>query len=326
VVMEILNHVKDWLLDADPSIRWQVMADILDISSTEVNEERSQIALKGWASTILSEQNEDGTWDSGSNFPEMHTLRVLCLLCDMGLDPDCIEAKTAINKIQNNVVWLMNISKEELPKDEEISWWHNAFFEGEVEPCINGRVLRVGAYFGVNVQPLVDRLLHEQMEDGGWNCDQEIGSTRGSFHTTINVLEGLLEFELASGTSHVITKARERGHEYLLKRHLFKRLETGEPIKKDRKGSHDWTIFSYPSGWRYDILRGFDYLRKAKVLPDPRMIDAIKIVKSNRDENGTWSLGVVHEEEPIAEPGIVKGTSSYWNTLRALRVLKWYAG
>jgi hypothetical protein len=162
------------------------------------------------------------------------------------------------------------------------------------------------------------------MADGGWNCDQEIGSTRGSFHTTINVLEGLLEFERATGGSPAVKAARERGQEYLLSRHLFKQLSTGEPIVHDRKGGPVWTQFSYPAGWRYDILRGLLYLRNAGVAPDPRMVEAIEIVSSKRDKDGRWTLGIMHPDEVIAEPGITEGSPSRWNTLRAMRVLNWY--
>ena len=186
-------------------------------------------------------------------------------------------------------------------------------------------MVTVGAYFGVDMHALVDRLLGEQMMDGGWNCDQEIGSRRGSFHTTINVLEGLLEFERATGSSPAVTAARERGQEYLLSRRLFKQLSTGEPIEQDRKGGPVWTQFSYPAGWRYDILRGLDYLHNAGVAPDPRMAEAIEIVASKRDTEGRWALGIIHPEEVIAEPGITEGQASRWITLRALQVLDWYS-
>jgi hypothetical protein len=240
----------------------------------------------------------------------------------MGLDPASEQAKRAVGRVRENVKWLMNITQDELPKDEDISWWHKPFFAGEVEPCMNGRVVTVGAYFGVDMHPLVDRLLGEQMTDGGWNCDQEIGSTRGSFHTTINVLEGLLEFERATGGSPAAKVARGRGQEYLLSRHLFKRLSTGEPIENDRKGGPVWTQFSYPAGWRYDILRALDYFRDAGVAPDPRMAEAIEIVASKRDADGRWALGIMHPDEVIAEPSIAEGSPSCWNTLRALRVLR----
>ncbi|HSB90914.1 MAG TPA: hypothetical protein VLD63_12915, partial [Anaerolineales bacterium] len=154
--------------------------------------------------------------------------------------------------------------------------------------------------------------------------DQEIGSTRGSFHTTINVLEGLLEFESACAGSPAVEAARRRGQEYLLSRHLFKRLSTGEPIEHDRKGGPVWTQFSYPAGWRYDILRGLDYLRNAGVAPDPRMAEAIEIVASKRDAGDRWPLGILHPDEGIAEPGTTEGSPSRWNTLRAMRVLRWY--
>jgi len=318
------NKVVSWLLASDPSIRWQVMRDLIGAPAGEVATERARVATDGWGATLLSAQSEDGTWPGDPRFPEWPTLRTLLLLHDMGLDPASEQARRAVGRVRENVKWLMNITQDELPKDEDISWWHKPFFAGEVEPCINGRVVTVGAYYMVDMQPLVDRLLGEQMTDGGWNCDQEIGSTRGSFHSTINVLEGLLEFERATGGSPTVRVARERGQEYLLSRHLFKRLSTGEAIVHDRKGGPVWTQFSYPAGWRYDILRGLDYLRNAGAAPDPRLAEAIEILTSRRYTDGRWVLGIMHPDEVIAEPGIGEGSPSRWNTLRAMRVLKWY--
>ncbi|MEX1143197.1 MAG: hypothetical protein WEC16_00005 [Anaerolineales bacterium] len=314
-----------WLLESDPSIRWQAMRDLSHAPAAEVAAERAKVASEGWGAALLSAQTENGTWPGEARFPEWPTLRTLLQLRDMGLDPASEPARSAIAPVRENVQWLMAIGKEELPKEEDISWWHKPFFAGEVEPCINGRVVTIGAYYGEDMQPLVDRLLGEQMADGGWNCEQENGSTRGSFNTTICVLEGLLEFENTRGNSAAISAARERGHEYLLERHLFKRLSTGEAIEKDRKEGISFTQFSYPAGWRYDILRGLDYLRAAGVAPDPRMADAIEIIASKRDASGRWALGIVYPEEVVAEPGATEGSPSRWNTLRALRVLDWYS-
>ena len=317
--------VIQWLLQSDPSIRWQVLRDLLGAPAHEVAAERAKVATEGWGANLLAAQADDGTWPGEPRFPEWPTLRTLLLLRDMGLDPYSEEARRAVTRVRTNVQWLMNIRQEELPKDEDISWWHKPFFEGEVEPCINGRVVTIGAYYGEDMQPLVERLLNEQMADGGWNCDQEDGSTRGSFHTTICVLEGLLEFEGAAGSSPAVKAARERGQEYLLERRLFKRLSTGEAIEHDRKGGPVWTQFSYPAGWRYDILRGLDYLRAAGVKPDPRMQEAVAIIESKRAASGRWALGIVHPDEVVAEPGAGEGQPSRWNTLRALRVLNWYS-
>jgi hypothetical protein len=202
----------------------------------------------------------------------------------------------------------------------------NPFFAGEVEPCINGQVAASGAYFGQDVRAIIDRLLHEQLPDGGWNCEAANGSTRSSFNTTICVLEALLEHEGAVGSSPEVTQARVRGQEYLLERRLLRRRSTGEVIARDRKSGASWTRFAFPTWWHYDVLRGLEYLRRAGVAPDERVAEAIELVVSKRDEAGRWPLETRYPGRMPADMDISEGEGgpSRWNTLRALRVLRWY--
>ena len=197
-------NVIDWLLDSDPAIRWQVMRDLTDAPADEVAAERARVAREGWGAQLLALQRPDGSWGGGANFPEWTgTKPTLVLLRSFGPDPSDPEVRRAVDLVRQHVRW----EYDELP-----------FFDGEVEPCINGATVAIGDYFGQDVQGIVDRLLTEQMADGGWNCEQENGSTRGSFDTTINVLEGLLEHERATGATAETTAARQRGEAYLLDR------------------------------------------------------------------------------------------------------------
>ncbi len=201
----------------------------------------------------------------------------------------------------------------------------NAFFAGKVEPCINGQVAVVGAYFDQDVRGIVDRLLGEQLPDGGWNCEAENGSTRSSFNTTICVLEALLEYERAVAGSPEVTGARLRGQEYLLERRLFRRKSTGEAIERARKGDAVWTNFAFPTWWHYDVLRGLEYLRRAGVEPDERVAEAIDLVASKRHDDGRWPLETRYPGTMPIETEEGVGLPSQWNTLRAMRVLKWYS-
>jgi hypothetical protein len=288
------------------------MRDLTDTSDEEIAAARAKVATEGWGMQLLGGQGTDGYWAAGTSHPEWVSLRALLLLRDRGLDPTSVEARRAVARVRDNVTW-----RGVLPQDA--AWHGKRFFAGEVEPCINGRVVTVGSYFGEDVQGIVGRLLGEQMSDGGWNCEQERGSTRGSFHTTICVLEGLLEHERATGGSPEVTAARERGQEYLLERRMFRRLSTGEVIDTA------WTQFSFPTGYRYDVLRGLEYLRRAEITPDARVAEAIDLVASKRDADGTWPQEKVHSNELVAEPGVIEGRPSRWITLRALRVLDWYS-
>jgi hypothetical protein len=318
--------VVAWLLDSDPAIRWQVMSDLTDAPAEDVAAERARVASEGWGARLLALQRPDGQWEGGTPtftsadaanwwqslpaerqgtlFPEWtSTTWSLTLLRNFGLDPLTARACSAVRLVR-----------------EHCRWEHDGepFFGGEVEPCINGRAVAIGAYFGEDVQGIVDRLLGEQMSDGGWNCEQENGSTRGSFHTTIEVLDGLLEYERATAGPQDVRTARLRGQEYLLERRMLRRLSTGEVIDPA------WAQFSYPNAWHYDVLRGLDYLRAAGAVPDERVAEAIDLVESKRDADGRWPLENPHPGRLHFAMDEGEGRPSRWNTLRAMRVLRWY--
>ena len=302
--------VLDWLLDSDPAIRWQVMRDLMHEPADDVAAERSRIATDGWGARLLALQASDGLWAGRPWSHEwMDTFHALEFLRRFGLDPESKQAWRAIDLVREHVTWR--------DPEFETPWADHRFFEGEVEPCINGNVVATGSYFGVDMAPLVERLLGEQLADGGWNCEVENGATVSSFGTTINVLEGLLEYERTGGSPDV-TAARLRGQEYLLARRLFRRLSTGEVINPD------WALFSFPPYYHYDVLRGLDYLRAAGAEPDDQVAEAIEIVERNRSEDGRWPLQNVHHGEVPFEMEAGEGSPSRWNTLRALRVLEWW--
>ena len=306
-----------WLLDSDPSIRWQVIRDLTDAPAHEVAAERARVATEGWGARLLALQGADGRWGGAAwNRGWDSTMHVLMLLRDLGLDPASCQARHAVSLVRDLVTW-QGCGPQECDG--------NAFFEGEVEPCINGQVVMAAAYFGQDVRGIVDRLLGEQLSDGGWNCEALNGSTRSSFNTTICVLEALLEHERATGRSPEMTEARLRGQEYLLERRLFRRRSTGEVIERDRKGGAAWTRFAFPTWWHYDVLRGLEYVRSADVTPDERVAEAIELVESKRDSDGRWPLETRYPGVIPVEIDEGEGRPSRWNTLRALRVLDWYS-
>ena len=294
----------DWLLDSDPAIRWQALRDLTDATDAEVAAERAKVATEGWGAQLLAAQDPDGRWGGGTFFPEwISTEATLTLLRLFGLDPESPSARGAIAPVHEAARW---------DYDPNLR-----FFEGEVEPCINGRAVSIGAYFGRDVRGIVDRLLTEQMADGGWNCEQENGSTRGSFDTTLNVLEGLLEFERSNDRDSDVAAARERGQEYLLERRLLRRLTDGEI------GEPRWLQLAFPNAWRYDVARVLDYFREAMAGPDDRMAEALDILESKRDADGRWPLDRAYHDKLLVDFGEREGGPSRWITLRAMRVLRW---
>jgi hypothetical protein len=281
------------------------MRDLTDDGPNAIALERSRIATEGWGAQLLALQSPSGKWGGPKEDPGLLiALYTLVILKDLGLDPASKQARKMIDRVDKRLVFK----------------WHSnrRFFQGETEPCINGRILGLGAYFKEPNEALADQLLSEQLEDGGWNCEAP-KSKRSSFHTTICVLEGLLEYERRVGRkSAAVAKARKGAENYLLERRLFRSLRTSKVIDKR------WLRFSFPTFWHYDVLRGLDYLRDAGIKPDSRVSEAIEVVIKRRHQNGRWPLNLLHPEQiPVPMESDV-GSASRWNTLRALRVLRWY--
>jgi hypothetical protein len=302
-------HIR-WLLDSDPAIRWQVMRDLTDEAPETIAAERWHVATEGWGAELLARQSPAGHWGDGPKW-DLITMYSLVALMDLGLNPASKQARKMIDRVDKRLVF---------------KWLNNRpYLQGETEPCINGRILGIGAYFKEPNHALAEQLLSEQLEDGGWNCEawpflspKRPPSRRSSFHTTICVLEGLLEYERVGRKSAAVTKARKRGENYLLERRMFRSLRSGKVI--DQR----WLRFSFPSFWHYDVLRGLDYLRNAGIKPDRRVAEAIKIVMERRHQNGRWPLNLLHPEPIPLKMETAVGSASRWNTLRALRVLRWY--
>ncbi len=305
-----------WLLEGDPAIRWQVLRDLTNAPDAQVAAERARGERDGWGARLLALEDPGGLWAGGACFPAsytggepgqpwtatMHTLQTLQLL---GLGPASQSARRAIALVAENGRW------------EHAG---QRYFDGEVEPCINGRTADAGAYFGVDIAGIVARLLTERLADGGWNCEAENGSVRSSFDTTINVLDGLLGFERATGGSAEVRAARRGGEEYLLTRGLFRRKSTGEVAVPA------YLEFAFPYYWHYDVLRALDYFRRSGTGPDPRMAEAVTVVRSKRQPGGWWLLDRIHPGRVYFDLEGPVGTPSRWNTLRALRVLQWWDG
>jgi hypothetical protein len=323
--MTDIDAVAEWLLDperSDPSIRWQVLRDLLDAPPSDWRAERAKVETQGWGARLLALEDADGPWAGGAHFPADYvwggdepgqpwtaTTHSLSQLRGFGLEPGSDRAQRMVELIGANARW---------EHDGQPYW------EGEVEPCINGMTVANGAYFGVDVAPIVDRLLGERLEDGGWNCETENGSTRSSFDTTINVLEGLLEYERVTGGVPASREARRAGEAYLLERSLFRRRSTGEPADER------FLELLHPDRWYHHVLRGLDHFRSSAILtgvaPDPRLEEAVEHVRARRSADGTWPLDRSPTGRVWFEVDDGPGEPSRWVTLRATRVLRWWDG
>ena len=305
--------VTDWLLDSDPALRWQVLRDVVGASPEEIAAERARVATEGWGARFLGEQAEDGLWDAGTYRPGWipperdgfdawsGTHFSLQQLVDFGLDPESPQARLAIGRVRENVRW---------EHDGE------PYFEGETEPCINGVTLTIASYFGEGGDTIAESLVGSRLADGGWNCWAEYGAQVSSFHSTICAVEGLRDWQRAGGSDPRVEEAALAGEEYLLERRLYRRRSDGS-VPDPRM-----TMLSYPVRWFHDVLRGLEHFRRQD-RRDPRLAEAVELVRAKADAEGCWTLENIHEGSVILEFER-EGDQSRWVTLRALRVLRWW--
>ncbi|ANJ26014.1 hypothetical protein [Agromyces aureus] len=309
--------VTDWLLESDPSVRWQVMRDLTGEADEVVATERARVATEGDGARLLDLQTEDGYWGGeayGQNGDRRSVMWTLQSLRRMGLDPDAPAARTAIRRVRDGV------------RFDDFAPEAPAFFDGEVEACVNGGVLAASAYFGVlgdGADRMIELLLDGQLDDGGWNCEPPEESSRSSFDSTLCVLEGLLAYQVAVGepTDVAVVEARLRGEEYLLERNLYRRKSTGGIVRERYEN------FIFPPYWVYDVLRSLDHFRAAGLAdgtpPDPRLGPAVDLLLEHRGADGRWAAGDPWNGAVFFAVDAEAGEPSPWNTLRAMRVLDW---
>jgi hypothetical protein len=303
-----------WLLDGDPAIRWQTLRDLVGAAERTVERERRRVARDGWGARLLARQDPEGTWaggqssDGGLYSPKwISTTYTMLLLRDFGLPVNNRQARRACTL-------LLDLG---LQRDGGVNygWW------GMSETCVTGMVLSILSYFAYDddrLDTIADHLLEQQMPDGGWNCRRRFGATHASVHTTINVLEGLRHYEVHRGRKvRAVRAAQRRGREFLLVHRLFRSHRTGEIIKPV------FIRFAFPPRWHYDILRALDYFQAVNADRDPRLAEAIEIVRKGQGADGRWSLQHSYKGKTYFELERL-GAPSRWNTLRALRVLKWW--
>lgn len=294
----------EFLMQGDPAIRWQTMRDLLDCPKTEYERERAKVRSEGWGKRLLDLQDEDGKWGGGIYSPKwISTTYTLLLLREMGMPPNCAAARQGAQVILDSSV-----------KSDKDS------LRG-IDTCIAGMWLALGAYFGSDdpmLEILVEHLLEEQMPDGGWNCRRHRVKTthHSSFHTTVNVLDGVRDaISRKIGPTKELQAAEDKAIELLLQHQMFRSDKTGNVINSKFKE------FAFPPRWHYDVMRGLDFIRTTRFIKDPRLGEAFELVVAARGKDGRWKNATPYSGRVYfnLEPG---REGSRWNTLRALRCLK----
>ncbi|PWB97203.1 squalene cyclase [Homoserinimonas hongtaonis] len=314
------TRLLDWLLDSDPALRWQVERDLAGAPPEVWQATRSRVATEGHGAELLAHQDEDGQWDGGAYFPAGYfgspeseqpgqpwtaTTWSLEDLREWGVDAAAL-AGTA-DKLAANSRW----------EYDDLPYWG-----GEIDVCINAFTLANGAWLGADVSDLVAWFPAHRLQDGGWNCEAEEGnSTRSSFHSTLNALREMLAYEQITADPS-LREARHGGEEYLLERRLLRRATTGEPV-----GAFI-AQFVHPHRWRYSALTALDYFRAAALLdetpPDPRLEDAVEVIRQARQPDGTWLQGTPLAGRTWFDIDVPEGEASRWLTLSGTRVLDWW--
>lgn len=322
--MTLDRSLLDWMLDSDPALRWQVERDLASLAKDEWEATRSRIATEGFGARLLALQDPDGQWAGGAYFPAdfdfegpeaaddagqpwTATTWSLNTLREWGLDPAALAGTAEL--LAANSQW----------EYEDLPYWG-----GEVDCCINAFTLANGTWLGADVSGIAQWFIDHRLADGGWNCEWVEGSTRSSFHSTLNSLKGLLYYEAATGGTEQLRAARKSGEEYLLQRRLLRTLSAGEPVGR-------WaTHFAYPFRWIYSALNAADYFRAASLhdgtSPDPRIEDAIGVIRDARTADGSWLQERRHPGRIWFEIDVPAGEPSKWLTFHGTRVLDWWDG
>jgi hypothetical protein len=315
------DELSSWLRDSDPALRWQVERDLAMAAGEVWEATRARVATEGFGARLLALQEPTGQWAGGAFFPagfDFETVETdgqpwtattwsLSALREWGVDAGVLRARDTVELLAQHSRW----------EYEDLPYWG-----GEVDCCINSWTLANGVWLGADVAHLADWFVTHRLPDGGWNCEWVEGSVRSSFHSTLNSLKGLLAFDVATGGTEASRAARRGGQEYLLERGLLRRRSTGAPVGP-------WIEkFRYPHRWVYSVLNAADYFREAaafdRIEPDPRMSDAVELIRAARRPDGTWLQNGPLPGRVWFDVDVPDGEPSKWLTLFGTRVLAWW--
>jgi hypothetical protein len=301
------ESVRAWLLEGDPSIRWQVLRDLAGATREDVERERRRVARHGWGAQLLAQQDPDGRWAGALYSPKWtSTTYTLLLLHWLGLPSGNPQALAGCRQVWDGAQY----------RDGGLTLAQST---GQPEACITAMLVLLAfsfEYHDKRREQAVGWLLGQQLADGGWNCRSvRDGSRHGSFHTSISVLDALLEYERGGG-ERAVRDAILRGQEFFLDHQLYRSHRTGEVVNPA------FARFPFPPQWHFDVLRGLEHLRADGASPDPRLADAVEVVRRARRTDGAWPVyrGYSGRTWFVMEPA----GPGRWNTLRAMRVLRWW--
>jgi hypothetical protein len=300
-----------WLLAGDPAIAWQTQRDLLGAPASVWQSLRTRTLTEGWGARLLALQDVNGGWGGGVYSPKWtSTTYTLLTLCDLGVPAGGPATERGAHHA------LAGLFGEHADPA-----FHTRL--AACDRCIVGMALRIACTFVADdprIEPLVVNLLAEQMPDGGWNCrrHRRPPPIHSSFHTTLNVLEGIRAYLETPAAAHhqELAQAEEEALELLLQHQLYRSDKTGAVIREE------WTHPVYPYRWHYDVLRGLAYCARVDAPHDGRFADAVGLLEQRRQADGSWPRGKAYSGRVFftMEPA----GASRWNTLRALRVLRWW--
>lgn len=318
----------DWLLEKDnPSVRYFTLSQILDRpqNSPEVQEAKKEIMLTGVVPKILAKQNSGGYWEEPDKFYTAKykgTVWQLIILAELGADGQDERIKKACEFILEN-------SQDR--KSGGFSAWLSVKVGGGrysgVLPCLTGNMvwslIRLGFLGDPRVKRGVEWIAKYQRFDDGeayppkvWPYEKATSCFgKHSCHMgVVKALKALAEIPAEQRSAGVVD-ALDRGVEYLLKHHIYKRSHNLNKVSKP-----GWLRFGFPLMYQTDVLEILGILTNLGC-KDERMQEAVDLVLSKQDNKGVWKLENTFNgrfQTSIEQ----KGASSKWVTLNASKALK----
>jgi hypothetical protein len=319
----------EWLLEkSDPGVRYLALRDLAKTAGKELADAREKAHTEGPIAAVLKEMKPESYWEKpGAGYNPKYTSSVwsLILLAQLGADTGMDQriGKAAAYILDHSMTQYGIITANGIPSGMADCHMGNILYSlidlGYADPRLDKAIeMMARLETGDGIAPMAEKKAEIRYYSGKCGPIFACGANdkQSCAWGAVSVMQALSKYPKEKRTP-LINRAIKTGVDFFFSTDPAK---ANYPSPYTGKPSGNWWKFGFPVFYVQDILHLTESLVRLGFGKDPRLDNAIQLIRDKQDKEGCWALEYDYTGKTWVDFGLKKQPSK-WVTLRALRVL-----